>query len=195
MPYADGMPKLWNETIEAHRHAVREATLDTAAALVARDGLAAVTMSQIAEETGIGRATLYKYFPDVGSILIAWHERLIAAHLEHLAKIGERIADPGRRLAAVLEAYALMRYQHHHDELVRLLHRGKRVADAERRLRDFVRHLLAEAAATGKVRSDIPFDELTGYCLAALSASAERRSKEAIRRLVLVTLDGLAPRP
>jgi len=75
------MPKLWDETIEAHRRAVRDATLDTAAALVAERGLRAVTMSQIAEETGIGRATLYKYFPDVEAILVAWHERHISAHL------------------------------------------------------------------------------------------------------------------
>jgi hypothetical protein len=63
------VPKLWNETIEAHRAAVREATLDTAAALVAEHGLRSVTMSQIAEQTGIGRATLYKYFPDVEAFL------------------------------------------------------------------------------------------------------------------------------
>jgi AcrR family transcriptional regulator len=37
-------------------------------------------MSQIAAETGIGRATLYKYFPDVEAILVAWHERQVAEH-------------------------------------------------------------------------------------------------------------------
>ena len=65
------MPKLWNVTIEAHRREVRDATLDTTVALVAEHGLRAVTMSQIAEETGIGRATLYKYFPNVEAILFA----------------------------------------------------------------------------------------------------------------------------
>ncbi len=34
------MPKLWNETIGAHRRAVRDATLDTTAALAAEHGLA-----------------------------------------------------------------------------------------------------------------------------------------------------------
>jgi AcrR family transcriptional regulator len=67
------VPKLWNETIEEHRRAVRDAVLKTTAALVTEQGLRGVTMSRIAEDSGIGRATLYKYFPDVESILAAWH--------------------------------------------------------------------------------------------------------------------------
>jgi Bacterial regulatory proteins, tetR family len=50
------------------------------------------TMSQIAEETGIGRATLYKYFPDVEAILLAWHDRQIAAHIAYL----EEVRGPSR---------------------------------------------------------------------------------------------------
>ena len=69
------MPKLWSETIEAHRRDVRGAILDTTAELVAEHGLLSVTMSQNAEATGIGRATLYKYFSDVEAILVARHER------------------------------------------------------------------------------------------------------------------------
>src|SRR5215207_197927 len=68
--YTEVVPNLWNETIEAHRAAVREAILDTAMVLVAEQGLRSVTMSQIAEKTGIGRATLYKYFSDVEAILL-----------------------------------------------------------------------------------------------------------------------------
>jgi AcrR family transcriptional regulator len=87
---------------------VRDATLDTTAALVAEHGLASVTMSQIAEQTGIGRATLYKYFPDVEAILVAWHERQITAHLAQLAEVRDQAGDAGQRLQAVLEAYALI---------------------------------------------------------------------------------------
>ena len=85
------MPKLWTETIEEHRRAVRDAALDTTAALVAERGLAAVTMSQIAAATGIGRATLYKYFPDVEAILAAWHERQVAQHLGQLAEVRDDV--------------------------------------------------------------------------------------------------------
>jgi hypothetical protein len=37
--YTRLMPRLWNETIEAHRREVREATLDATAELVAKHGL------------------------------------------------------------------------------------------------------------------------------------------------------------
>ena len=79
--YTSIVPKLWTDTIQAHRREVRLAVLDVTAALVAEHGLRSVTMSQIAEKTGIGRATLYKYFPDVEAILLAWHERQITGHL------------------------------------------------------------------------------------------------------------------
>ena len=128
------MPKLWTDTVAEHRQAVREATLDAAARLVAERGLTSVTMSAIATEAGIGRATLYKYFPDVEAILVAWHERQVGGHLEDLARIRDQ-APPGQQLEAVLEAYALMtRERPHGTELATLLHQGEHVARAHHQL-------------------------------------------------------------
>jgi hypothetical protein len=39
------VPKPWTDTIEEHRRAVHDATLDTTAALVHEHGLASVTIS------------------------------------------------------------------------------------------------------------------------------------------------------
>lgn len=189
------MPKLWDETIEAHRRAVRDKTLDTTAALVQEFGLSAVTMSQIAKAAGIGRATLYKYFPDVESIMVAWHQRQIAAHLSTLAEVAEHTADrpPRHRLAAVLAAYAQLSRGHEGSELAALLHRGDHVAQAQEHLRGFVRDLVREGVADGVIRGDVPLDELVGYCLHALTAASRLPGPEAVDRLVRVTLDGLAP--
>ena len=191
------MPKLWNETIEAHRRDVRTALLDTTAALVAEHGLLSVTMSRIAEETGIGRATLYKYFPDVEAILAAWHERQIAGHLGRLARARDHAGSAAQRLEAVLEAYALIAHESrgHHDtpELAALMHRDEQVARADQQLRHLVRELLTEAAEAGDVRHDVGTDELVGYCLHALTAAANLPSKAAVRRLVGVTLAGMRP--
>ena len=185
------MPKLWDETIEAHRRAVRDAILDTTAALVAQHGLRSVTMSQIAEQAGIGRATLYKYFPGVEAILIAWHERQVTGHLEQLAEVGNQPGYPGERLETVLEAYALISQEHHGTELAALLHRGEHVARAQQQLSDLLRDLLIEGAETGELRDDVAPDELASYCLHALAAASSLPSKAAVRRLVNVTLAGL----
>jgi AcrR family transcriptional regulator len=107
------MPKLWTDTVEEHRRAVRDAVLAATAKLVAEQGLTSVTMSGIAAETGIGRATLYKYFPDVETILTAWHERQVASHLQHLAAVRDQ-AGSDDRLEAVLTAYALMTHEQPH---------------------------------------------------------------------------------
>ncbi|MCI0636833.1 MAG: TetR/AcrR family transcriptional regulator [Actinobacteria bacterium] len=192
------MPKLWTETIEAHRREVRDAILDTTAALVADHGLRAVTMSQIAEETGIGRATLYKYFPDVEAILLVWHERQITGHLEYLAEVRDQAADAGERLVAVLEAYALVSHEsrgHRDTESAAFLHRDEQVARAQHQVHDMFRDLLTAAAETGDVRSDIAPDELASFCLHALGGAGAQHSKAAVRRLVTITLAGLRPPP
>ena len=195
--YTKVMPRLWNETIEAHRREVRDAILDTTWALVVEHGLLSVSMSQIAEKTGIGRATLYKYFPDVESILLAWHDRHVSGHLEHLAEVRDRSGDARERLEAVLEAYALVQYNHEErgTELGALLHRGEHVARAQQRLHEMIRDLLTEGAETGHVRDDVAPDELAGYCLHALAAAGSLSSESAVRRLVRVTLTGLQPKP
>jgi AcrR family transcriptional regulator len=188
------MPKLWNATIEAHRREVRDAILETTARLVAEHGLRSVTMSQIAEETGIGRATLYKYFPDVEAILIAWHDRQVSHHLGHLTALGEQSGDAAERLEAVLEAYALMTYRRPHGtDVAALVHRGEHLAEAHGHLSDLIRDLLTDAASASQVRDDTPPDELARYCLHALAAAGGAPSEAAVRRLVRLTLAGLSP--
>jgi AcrR family transcriptional regulator len=186
------VPKLWTDTIEEHRRAVRDATLDTTAALVADHGLASVTMSQIAAQTGIGRATLYKYFPDVEAILAAWHQRQVARHLSQLATVRDEGGSSGEQLEAVLMAYAIITHNRPHGtELAAAVHSSERLADAHQQLLGFLRDLIADAANTGGVRDDVPPSELANYCLHALQAASSLSSEAAVRRLVTVTLAGL----
>jgi AcrR family transcriptional regulator len=187
------MPKLWNETIETHRHDVREAILEATMALVAEHGPLSVTMSQIAEKTGIGRATLYKYFVDVESILVAWHDRQVSHHLAHLAELRNRPGDARARLQTVLEAFALMRHEHHDPDLSALVHRREHIGHAHQQLTDLVRDLIAEAVTEGLVRDDVAPAELATYCLHAISAAGSLTSRPAVHRLVRITIAGLRP--
>ncbi|MGP6174365.1 TetR/AcrR family transcriptional regulator [Corynebacterium sp. A21] len=187
------MPKLWNKTIETHRQEVREAILYTTWTLVVENGVRSATMSQIAKKVGIGRATLYKYFPDVDAILIEWHHRHIAAHLEHLTQLGNQHGDPTCRLEAVLSAYAMIIYHRgsHVPDLGALLHHKEHIAGVQQQVTDLIRDLLIEVAASGHLREDVPPAELASYCLHALTAAEGLDSEVAVRRLVAVTMAGI----
>jgi AcrR family transcriptional regulator len=195
------MPKLWDDTIEAHRQSVQDATLETTVRLVAERGLRGVTMSEIAEKTGIGRATLYKYFPDVETILASWHQRQIHQHITHLGSVRNGAEGPEERLEAVLTAFAHIqrdraRHGHgrsHGSELAVLLHTDDQLAQAQHEVRGLIAELIADAAAAGTVRTDISTEELADYCVHALEAAGQAPSEDAISRLVMLTLLGMRP--
>ena len=187
------MPRLRESTISAHRSAVRDAVIGATAELVARNGLRAVTMSQVAARSGIGRATLYRYFSDVDQILLAWHERQLRGHLDQLVALRHGPGPAGDRLAAVLAVFASIRHAHRGAQDAALLHGGSHVRQAYEHVRELVEALIDEAARSGRVRDDVPPAELGAYCLAAVGAAAALPSQAAVDRLVEVTLAGLRP--
>lgn len=192
--YSDGVPKLWSDTIDVHRRTVREAIMVATWELVAEHGPLSVSMSQIAMKAGIGRATLYKYFPDIESILVAQHDRRVSDHLEQLAQLGAGPGDAVERLEAVLGHYALICYhrgRHGTEGLAALLHRPEHVAQAQQQLVHLFGDLIAQAVETGGVRDDVAPEELANYCLHALSAAGDLPSAEAVHRLTEITLTGL----
>jgi AcrR family transcriptional regulator len=220
--YRGGVPRLWNATIDEHRRSVQAAILDTTAALVAEHGVAGVTMSQIAQAAGIGRATLYKYFPDVEAIMLAWHERQVGEHLRQLTEATETVINPAERLHVVLHTYAQLaagdgaaehsvrdtgaaegqslqgRHGHgldHGHELAGSLHQAEHMYRARQHLHAMVTEVIRAAAESGEVRDDIPATELASYCLHALSAARDGASAAARDRLITVTLAGLRPVP
>jgi AcrR family transcriptional regulator len=185
------MPRLWSETIDEHRRSVHAAILHATAALVAEHGLARVSMSQIAQATGIGRATLYKYFPDVGAIMAAWHEDLVEHHLGQLAKARDDADDPAGRLRAVLSRYVALAGAGAGHELAGILHRGGHMPVAQQRLHQLLTTLIEEAVAAGRIRGDMPAAELAVFCLHALDAAGSLPSPDARERLVQLTVDAL----
>ena len=190
------MPKLWRRTIEEHRLSVHDAILDATWSLVAERGPMAVTMTQIAEAAGIGRATLYKYFPDVQAILVAAHQRHVAGHLERLGELRDGDGEAPDRLRAVLGSYALIahhRNRHGAEELAALLHRGEEVVRAQQQIVELFRDLLVGAVEVGWLRKDVAPEELASYCLHALSAAGSLPDEAAVDRLVQVTVAGLRP--
>ncbi|GAA4697279.1 hypothetical protein GCM10023215_39330 [Pseudonocardia yuanmonensis] len=205
------MPRLWTDTLDAHKKAVREAIFTAVAELVAESGPAAVTMSAVAARSGIGRATLYKYFPDSEALLLAWHERIVGAHVDHVEQALRPTVDAARpgavtdapadaggiaSLRSALRAYA---HQIAHgdpglgEELVSRLHRSDHVRVAEQRLIELLAEHLHHCRTLGAVRTDVPPDELAVYCLSAMSAARRLTDPAALDRLLDVVIVALQP--
>jgi AcrR family transcriptional regulator len=186
---------LWSDTVEAHRRDVRQAVMDTTWRLVTDHGLLAVTMSRIAEEVGVGRATLYKYFPDVEAILFAHHHQHVVHHLTQLRAVRDQADDPVEGLRAVLTGYAQIcrhRQQHGTDELMRLLHRGTDADLSHQQLDDLIAELIASASAdSDAVNAGVAPGELASYCRHALEAASTLTTDQAVDRLVAMVLRGL----
>ena len=193
--YSDPVPKLWRETIGEHRELVREAILEATEQLVRTHGPLSLTMSQVAEAAGIGRATLYKYFPDIETVVRAWHEQQVQSHLDRMMRIAQGSADASILLREVLEDYATGMSRSHLGDVGAVLHREAGIADAQRQLTDLLERLIAQANRDGGLRSDVPPRVLATYCVHALAASRHLRSPRDVRRLVDVTFDGLVAKP
>ncbi|MGI8333856.1 hypothetical protein ACRYCC_28230 [Actinomadura scrupuli] len=99
--------------------------------------------------------------------------------------------NAAQRLEAVLEAFAAISHHRHDTDLAAVLHRGAHVNHAHQRLHMFVQELVADAAAAGAVRADLPADELATFCLHALTAAGSLPTQAAVHRLVQVVLTAL----
>ena len=77
--------------------------LQVARRLFSRQGYTATSVRQIAEETGIGKATIYHHFPDKQAIITALFERSRGRMDEVLAQMRTE-PEPRRRLRTAVEA-------------------------------------------------------------------------------------------
>lgn len=151
-------------------------------------------MSAIAERAGIGRATLYKYFSDLGALLDAWHERQVEEHLNRLTVVRDAVTE-AERVSQVLTVYGSGVRRPDGGELSTLLHSARHVQHARARLVAFLATLLADDVRAGRVRDDVPVDELAAFCVEALDAVVVLSDDDAVERLVRLVLSGIHRTP
>ena len=63
---------------ERKKDATRKSIISSATALFREKGYHKTSMDEIAEKVDVSKATLYNYFPDKGSILIAYFQSIVA---------------------------------------------------------------------------------------------------------------------
>ena len=186
------MPKTWNVTLQGHRQAVRQAVIDTALTLAEERGFQRVSMSEVAARAGITRATLYKYFDDVGAIFHEWHRSTLLDHLARITVIAEREGDPATKLSEILETYALTVFRHHGSRFAAMLHRQDHAQRAEAHLVEILAKLIGAGARSGVFRKDVPPGELARFCHSSLSSSYALADEAAVRRAIGLLIDALS---
>lgn len=181
------MPRLWTDSIATHRREVAGAILDATARLVDERGTVSLTMSQVAEAAGIGRATLYKYFPSLEAVLTACHHRQLRAHMRELRAVREGHTGGSGALEALLEAYGRI-VRENPPGRAPVLHADEHVGRARAHVLDLVAEAVEDGVRAGVVRDDVPARELAAFCLHAMDAAADLPSAAAVTRLLAVTL-------
>ena len=184
------MQTSWDHTVDGHRTAQREAIAAAAWSLAQQNGPFALTMSQVADAAGVSRPTLYKYFPDVQSMLTAHHRKHVEMHVAELEAVVSGPGLPGERLERLVGAYAEIchhRARQGDAEVDRLVHSASELDAAESQLVDLFARAIREAGRHGH---DLSPAALAAYAVRALSAAAQVPPSKvpAVARLVLETL-------
>jgi TetR/AcrR family transcriptional regulator, mexCD-oprJ operon repressor len=179
---------------EVLRDRTATAIIDSAATLFAERG-EAVSMEEIARSAGIGRATVYRYFPNREELLSAMAAasiqelaaRIKAANLESVA-VEEAIARLARAIIATGSKYIALNGD------------SARYSDAypdfDIKVTKPIRALFRRAVAAGSLRQDLPPDVLmdlfSGLIKGALdtAASGRRGIGETAAAVTTLFLDG-----
>ena len=196
-----------------HHGALRAALLDAATALLASDGVDAVTMRALAERTGVSRTAPYRHFANKDALLEAVAaegfatlqallHRFTSSAPAATSRTSERdhFAEMGAAYVRFADAHpAHYRLMYGRDALARSAHPDLHDA-AEAAYAELVR-MVADAQARGTVRSDAPPEQhayiawglVHGLASLLVDGQMERPDNiEALARHAVATLlDGL----
>ena len=194
------------------RLALRDKILDAADRLLGRLGYRKTTLDDLAREAGIGRRTIYLYFPSKEEIFFASIDRVVERMLAVLRKLSVAKTPPSERLRGMLSARVLVRFDSVHDyhesldEMLGVLRKGY----LERRERWFAdeARVLAEVIEDGIRQGDLaPVDPestahamilatnaLLPYSLSARELGSRKEVERDVDRIAALLLSGLIAR-
>jgi len=141
------------------RTETRDAILDAAGRMVERYGYRKTTMSDIAREAGVGKATLYLYFESKQDLALAYVDRLADRVLQALRRLAAEPAPAAERLCRMLRlrvASALAAVRNMTQSLDDLFAEMRAQLLAQRRSQQAAEaHVLAEVVRDGQRRGEL----------------------------------------
>ncbi len=193
----------WDDTVTQHRDRQRQSIMDATMALVAERGLSDVSMAEVAKGAGIGRATLYRYFPGVEEIVA---ERVLDTVRTHHASLEAAIDaqdDPVDAIRASLQI--LLDYfasATHRSDSARVNpdqfspEVGREVQAAFAEMHGLLTQLVVDAQRAGSLRGDVDADFTAQLLYHMLSAGrtavvrGQMGADEAVGQIMVQFLSG-----
>lgn len=201
-------PKSKEEVVQEFRiKSIQEATMR----VIARNGMAAATMQEIAEEAGVAKGTIYLYFRDREELVEKTFETAIGELHKRLDAALEGDGSFEQRIRAVITAQ--LAFFNENREFFRLYHslrmpegtatqqrRQKRTCQPQFRARvDRLANILKQAMDAGEVRPLDPkrlalflIEGSTAIVLERLSEDAPPPENEDVELIVSTLLGGIA---
>ncbi|NUT38254.1 MAG: TetR/AcrR family transcriptional regulator [Hamadaea sp.] len=141
--------------------------MERAAELLAERGDAA-SMADIADAAGVGRATLYRYFPSRDALLQAMADAALEELSTRLAEAQLDAVDIREGLARLTRAFVATGGKY--VALMRTGHKPLNTADVRRRIGEPLMDLFRRGIATGHLRDDLSEETLLGLFSGLLEA-------------------------
>jgi AcrR family transcriptional regulator len=201
------MPRIRAQSIEQHKEQTRREILAAAAHLFRSDGYSDTSLADIAALVGVGRTTLYEYFPEKEAILVSLVEEELPGLIEDLLEDLPESLSCRERLGELIVRG--LEFVSDHDNLGPMLMRetGNLSREAQRRVRsahdglaEALTDVCREGIASGEFRPFDPRDAGRLVYTMMMSASsgllrsgeAKQRFHEAADTLLRFVFDGLA---
>jgi AcrR family transcriptional regulator len=158
----------------------RDELVEAAAAVFARNGVAATTVDDVVREAGVAKGTFYLYFTTKDEVVTAVAERLVevvgAVMERSLAAVGRSAAD---RLQGVALAMTTVGERPYERELIEMIHRPENQAIHDRlggrivaALRPAVAAVIADGIRDGEFAPQDP-GQAAAFVLATMVAVEE----------------------
>ncbi|WP_067823071.1 TetR/AcrR family transcriptional regulator [Actinomadura kijaniata] len=191
------MPRISEPTVAEHRARQLRTLLDAARALVAEEGIEALSLAALARRVGLSRPSLYEYFRSKDDLVAAIVEEELprwAAHVERaLAGPPDLVAKVDAYIRAQLEVMTDGR----HAAAVQLVEHAL-AEPARERIRDghaqLLRPLVAALADSGIPEPELRAELIQGIVEAAADAAQRRADRAAavVEAAVAQAVHGLA---
>lgn len=182
-----------------------EEILDAAVKLFAERGYSNANTQELADLLGVGKGTLYRYFPTKQELFLAAADRVMARLNETIDAAAASAEDPLDRMASVVRAYLNLFAEH--PEYVELLILERAQFKDRPTPTYFVNHeantgrwqaVLRKMIAAGRIR-DIPVDRITdvigamvyGTMFTNYFARRNRSLDEQVRDIVDIAFHGI----